>query len=288
LLPSVHGRTVAALREVFIGGVALCVPPMLLLFCFKESDALGASADALGDHRCPQQPGVRHGSSGGGGGGGRRGLRCPRDDTAPHDVTAAASPVEGSSPLLSPGSNATDSEAASEDYAHRNHHDHHQQQGNHDREAPSLGAGSLGDGPDGGQPALGLVPAPDAFPPRPGIYGDDLDSGLGGGDHGDRLGKGSLHVGEAEAETAARNRRFVMWVVVANDLVSGVGSGMSVKFFPLYFKSRGLSPAAVNFVMIGAPLVMALGAKAATHIAEARGRPRVTMLFGEEWPRLLQ
>lgn len=39
-----------ALREIFFVGVALCVPPMLLLCFFRDEDCLGKSAEGVGLH----------------------------------------------------------------------------------------------------------------------------------------------------------------------------------------------------------------------------------------------
>jgi len=81
-------------------------------------------------------------------------------------------------------------------------------------------------------------------------------------------------------DKAHNSQKFVLYIVALNDLVGGLGSGMSIKFFPLYFMSRGLSPSNVNWIYITAPIVMALGSKLATRNSKIYGRGRVAMCFG--------
>ena len=140
-----------ALRDVFIIGIALCAPPMLMLCFFRDEDTLGASADAV-------------------------------------DMRTPATVVEA--------------------------------------------------------------------------FADDVEA------------SGILN------DNANTSQKFVLYIVALNDLVGGLGSGMSIKFFPLYFKSRGLSPSDVNWIYITAPIVMALGSKLATRNSKIYGRGRVAMCFG--------
>ena len=76
-------------------------------------------------------------------------------------------------------------------------------------------------------------------------------------------------------------RSYVLRVTVLNDLVSGLGSGMSVKFMPLFFKnSLDLDPTEVNWILVAAPMWMAAGSWCARAQAKRYGRARVAMCFG--------
>ena len=185
--------TLPALRDVFVGGVLLCVPPMFLLCLFRDADCLGASADAVDT--------------------------AASDDDEQQHFPPAVVVVEG----------GLEAEVAAVD---------------DDDDDDDDGA-------------------------------DDDDGGGGGGGGG----------GKAERQKRANGgvavRWYVLRVTVLNDLVSGLGSGMSVKFMPLFFKNRlRLAPTEVNWIMVAAPLVMAAGSWAARLRAKRLGRARVTMAFG--------
>jgi MFS family permease len=141
-----------ALRDVFIIGIVLCVPPMFLLCLFRDEDTLGASADAV-------------------------------------DMRAATLPVEG-----------------------------------------------------------GVV--------------------------------GGIQPPKSTSDGYDPSQKYILHIVALNDLIGGLGSGMSIKFFPLYFKSRGLSPSNVNWIYVTSPIVMALGSILATRYSKKYGRVRVAMCFG--------
>eukprot|EP00854_Cymbomonas_tetramitiformis_P014087 gene14087-16655_t len=40
--------------------------------------------------------------------------------------------------------------------------------------------------------------------------------------------------------TISRTQHLILWMMIAGDMVSGIGSGMTVKFFPLFFKNKVL------------------------------------------------
>ena len=86
----------------------------------------------------------------------------------------------------------------------------------------------------------------------------------------------------ADAAVAARRRarRRVPCVLFVSNLATALGSGMSVKFFPLYFKQDcGLSPVAVQCLYAGVPLLMLAFGALADRLARAVGRVQVMMLF---------
>ncbi|KAJ1463574.1 major facilitator superfamily domain-containing protein [Pelagophyceae sp. CCMP2097] len=77
-----------------------------------------------------------------------------------------------------------------------------------------------------------------------------------------------------------RRRSAVPYVILLSDVVSGVGSGMTVKFIPLFFKNRvGLTPIETNLIYVASPMIMIAGSYVATKIAARRGRARTCVLF---------
>ena len=65
-------------------------------------------------------------------------------------------------------------------------------------------------------------------------------------------------------------------LILVADLISGFGSGMTVKFIPLFFKNRaGFSPVAANALSIGAALVMICGSRVGAKWSPAAGKARV-------------
>ena len=68
--------------------------------------------------------------------------------------------------------------------------------------------------------------------------------------------------------TGIRDTSLVPYLFFASDLFLAFGSGMTVKFFPLFFKnSVGLSPRGVSAVFMITPLVMAAASFAAQRVA---------------------
>lgn len=75
--------------------------------------------------------------------------------------------------------------------------------------------------------------------------------------------------------TEQGDENIARWILLA-DLVSGFGSGMTVKFIPLFFKNRaGFSPVAANALSIGAALFMVGAAKCCERWSQRAGRARV-------------
>jgi len=69
-------------------------------------------------------------------------------------------------------------------------------------------------------------------------------------------------------------------VVLSSDILFGLANGMTIKFFPLFFKNEcGMSPASVSFVYVCSPVVVAFFALVANSISKSIGRIRVVLLF---------
>jgi len=65
----------------------------------------------------------------------------------------------------------------------------------------------------------------------------------------------------------------VPYLLATSDLLFGLATGMTIKFFPIFFlKQVGLAPVATNFVMAATPLAVA---------AVAAGSPQLANLIGE-------
>mmetsp|Transcript_11714 Transcript_11714/g.28866 ORF Transcript_11714/g.28866 Transcript_11714/m.28866 type:complete len:698 (+) Transcript_11714:20-2113(+) len=81
-------------------------------------------------------------------------------------------------------------------------------------------------------------------------------------------------------DSSDRARR-VPYVTILSDVLSGFGSGMTIKFFPLFFKNKlGLSPIKVNSIYVCLPVAMAIGSQAAQVLRRKIGRAQTCILYG--------
>ena len=71
---------------------------------------------------------------------------------------------------------------------------------------------------------------------------------------------------------------FVPVVLFASSLVGSLGSGMSVKFFPLFFKDLGFSPQQVQAIYVCVPLLIAAFSFGATRFGRRVGRIEATIV----------
>ena len=86
--------------------------------------------------------------------------------------------------------------------------------------------------------------------------------------------------GGAATSWGCLGRKHIPVVMFASDLLVSLGAGMTVKFFPLYFKSNvGLSPMHTQLIYVVVPLVMAAFAGAAQRASRVLGRAQVMVLF---------
>ena len=73
--------------------------------------------------------------------------------------------------------------------------------------------------------------------------------------------------------------RHIPAVVACSDLISAMASGMTIKFFPLYFWRRlHLSPIAVNAVVMAGPMGISVLAIAMQKLSKRIGRVQTTLL----------
>lgn len=74
--------------------------------------------------------------------------------------------------------------------------------------------------------------------------------------------------------------RFVPYILFIHSLIMSIGSGMTVKFFPLFFKDDvGLSPSQVQGIYLMVPLVMSLLGGLCTKAARWIGRVPACLVF---------
>ena len=86
--------------------------------------------------------------------------------------------------------------------------------------------------------------------------------------------------GGAATHWGCLGQKHIPVVMFASDLLISLGAGMTVKFFPLYFKSNvGLSPMQTQLIYVVVPLVMAVFASAAQRASVVLGRAQVMVLF---------
>lgn len=73
--------------------------------------------------------------------------------------------------------------------------------------------------------------------------------------------------------------RKIPSILFLSSLITALGSGASVKFFPLFFKDAGLSPQQVQWIFVFSPLCIAAFTVVAKQVAERIGRIKATIIF---------
>ena len=69
-------------------------------------------------------------------------------------------------------------------------------------------------------------------------------------------------------------------ITIIADVLSGLGSGMTIKFFPLYFnKKLGLDPVFTNAIYVVLPIVLVLAAFLAQRLSRSLGRIPTILVF---------
>lgn len=86
---------------------------------------------------------------------------------------------------------------------------------------------------------------------------------------------------EEELTPLQKRQQWIPYIIFAQDLVTSLGSGMTIKFFPLFFKDEiGMTPSQVQIIFCVAPLAMVgfstLGSKIA---GSGFGRVQTQLLF---------
>lgn len=90
---------------------------------------------------------------------------------------------------------------------------------------------------------------------------------------------------DAQTVVAANTRlkkrqRWIPYILFVSSVIMSIGSGMTVKFFPLFFKDEvGMSPTQVQIVYVLVPIVMSLLSGVGTWIAAGFGRVQTSLLL---------
>jgi len=112
--------------------------------------------------------------------------------------------------------------------------------------------------------------------------GDDVPSGRSDEEIEDGSVSSSSSSSSETPETPIQKRqKWIPYLVFTSGLISSLGSGMTVKFFPLFFKDEvGMSPSQVQVIYCLVPLVMVIMGLLCTKIAKAGfGRVQTTALY---------
>lgn len=117
----------------------------------------------------------------------------------------------------------------------------------------------------------------------------DRESGGGGenlNEHNDNSDSSSLEMNDnnhtsngnnqqQRLSTLQKRQQWIPYIIFAQDLVAALGSGMTIKFFPLFFKDEvGMTPSQVQMIFCITPIVMGIVSTVGSKIA-ATGFGRV-------------
>mmetsp|Transcript_48587 Transcript_48587/g.94973 ORF Transcript_48587/g.94973 Transcript_48587/m.94973 type:complete len:494 (-) Transcript_48587:59-1540(-) len=84
----------------------------------------------------------------------------------------------------------------------------------------------------------------------------------------------------ADLESLSHRRRKIPYVLFMTEVVFALASGMTIKFFPLYFKNTvGMSPSQVQMIYVAAPFVLVATSSLAEKISRSLGRVQTIILF---------
>ena len=83
----------------------------------------------------------------------------------------------------------------------------------------------------------------------------------------------------AANESLKKRRKWIPYILFMSSLVISLGSGMTVKFFPLFFKDDvGMSPTQVQIIYLIVPIAMVIVSSFITKLAAVIGRVQATIL----------
>jgi hypothetical protein len=95
---------------------------------------------------------------------------------------------------------------------------------------------------------------------------------------------GMLHPGSSDTSDLvllSKRQKWIPYIVSCQGLIFAVGSGMTIKFFPLFFKDDvGMTPSQVQIIYCIAPLVTAICSTLCTQLAGSGfGRVQAMLLY---------
>jgi len=75
------------------------------------------------------------------------------------------------------------------------------------------------------------------------------------------------------------SKKSVPYFIASSDVLFGLASGMTIKFFPIFFlKQVALPPIGTNFILAGTPLCVAIMSQLASPIAQLLGEHTLLLL----------
>jgi MFS family permease len=101
-----------------------------------------------------------------------------------------------------------------------------------------------------------------------------------GPDGGETSPTSSSSSGVAARRQLRKRQKWVPYIVFSQGLIFAMGSGMTVKFFPLFFKDEvGMSPSQVQVIYVIVPFVMVFASTLCTRLAGPIGFGRVQSML---------
>ena len=83
-----------------------------------------------------------------------------------------------------------------------------------------------------------------------------------------------------DADCLQTRRRWIPYILLLAETIVSIGSGMTVKFFPLFFKDEiGMSPTQVQLIYVIVPIVMAVCSHCGTLVASTFGRVQTSLIL---------
>mmetsp|Transcript_18601 Transcript_18601/g.28118 ORF Transcript_18601/g.28118 Transcript_18601/m.28118 type:complete len:498 (-) Transcript_18601:737-2230(-) len=86
---------------------------------------------------------------------------------------------------------------------------------------------------------------------------------------------------QQQPSTLQKRQQWIPYIIFTQDLVGALGSGMTIKFFPLFFKDEvGMTPSQVQMIFCITPIVMGIVSTVGSKIAATGfGRVQTQLLF---------
>mmetsp|Transcript_31486 Transcript_31486/g.37502 ORF Transcript_31486/g.37502 Transcript_31486/m.37502 type:complete len:554 (-) Transcript_31486:112-1773(-) len=80
--------------------------------------------------------------------------------------------------------------------------------------------------------------------------------------------------------TMVTRQKWIPYIMFTSNLIFAIGSGMTVKFFPLFFKDEvGMTPTEVQFIYVLAPIALVLSSGLGTSLSKILGRVQTTLVL---------
>lgn len=95
----------------------------------------------------------------------------------------------------------------------------------------------------------------------------------------------NFHAGKTAGQRRPRqfrslSKKCVPYFLASSDVLFGLASGMTIKFFPIFFlKQVALPPIGTNFILAGTPLCVAIMSQLASPIAQLLGEHTSLLLL---------